>query len=136
MGALAKAWLPPMLSPRGAGDAALFQRLTEMVERADADLFRRQINALLTRPDAGPTLPRIECPTCVIVGREDGWSPVEQHRALADRIPGATLEIVEDCGHMSLVEQPEVINAALLKWLDRAQGGAELDRGLSLHGEV
>jgi pimeloyl-ACP methyl ester carboxylesterase len=120
MGALARAWLPPMLAPDRAQDAPLFRALTAMVERADTALFRLQINALLTRPNAEPTLGSIGCPTCVIVGRDDSWSPVEQHRALAACIPDATLEIIEHCGHMSLVEQPDVVTSALLTWLDRS----------------
>jgi pimeloyl-ACP methyl ester carboxylesterase len=126
MGALARAWLPPMLSPRRAHDAPLFGRLTEMVERADSELFRLQINALLTRPNAEPLLAQIGLPTCVIVGNQDSWSPVEQSRAMAARIPGATLEVVEDCGHMSLVEQPEAISAALLGWMGQQTGEREV----------
>jgi pimeloyl-ACP methyl ester carboxylesterase len=125
MAALAEAWLPPMLSPQRVADAALMGRLNAMVQRADPALFRAQVNALLARPNAEPTLAAIRVPVSVIVGREDGWSPVEQHRALASKIPAAHLEIVEDCGHMSLVEQPEAIAAALLRWMERPDSPAE-----------
>jgi len=105
------------MSSFGLADAALMERLTAMIERADVALFKRQINALLTRPDAGPGLPRIEAPTHVMVGRQDGWSPVEQHREMAARIPNAELVVIEDCGHMSLVEQPQAVAAALVRWI-------------------
>jgi pimeloyl-ACP methyl ester carboxylesterase len=117
MGALARAWLPPMMSPKGLSDPALMARLTAMVARADVGLFQRQIQALLTRPEAGPLLSSIDCETSVIVGRQDGWSPVEQHRQMASQIANGQLVVVEDCGHMSLVEQPEAVTAALLQWI-------------------
>ena len=131
MAALARAWLPPMLSPRRLDDTPLFGRLTRMIERADSALFRSQIDALLNRPNAEPLLERIGCPTCVIVGNQDSWSPVEQSRAMAALIPGATLEIVEDSGHMSLVEQPEAINSVLQGWMSLQMGDFERDRELS-----
>jgi len=32
-------------------------------------------------------------------------------------IPGSTLRVIERCGHMSTMEQPEAVNAALRDWL-------------------
>jgi pimeloyl-ACP methyl ester carboxylesterase len=53
----------------------------------------------------------------VVCGQEDAWSPVERHRRLAKLIPGSTLSIIEDCGHMSTLEQPGAVAAALRSWL-------------------
>ncbi len=62
-------------------------------------------------------LPTITCPTLVAVGRQDDWSPPEQHAEIARLIPGAELVIFEECGHMSTVEAPIAVTAALAKWL-------------------
>jgi pimeloyl-ACP methyl ester carboxylesterase len=62
-------------------------------------------------------LPTIACPTLALTGREDLWSPPEQHEVMAAAIQGARLCIVEQCGHMSTLEQPDVVNAAFEKWL-------------------
>jgi pimeloyl-ACP methyl ester carboxylesterase len=66
-------------------------------------------------------LPRIQCPTLVLCGREDQWSPVRQHEEIAAAIPHSKLVIVEQCGHMSPVEQPEAVTAALLEWSGHLQ---------------
>ncbi len=117
MRALADDWLPPMVHPDRHGDAALMGALTAMVERKTPQIHERQIRALLSRPDARPLLPRIHCPTLVAVGRDDRWSPVEQHEEMAAAIPGARLEVIEQAGHFSPVERPAPVAAALREWL-------------------
>jgi pimeloyl-ACP methyl ester carboxylesterase len=36
---------------------------------------------------------------------------------IAAAIPGSVLEIVDECGHLSTMERPASVNAALLRWL-------------------
>jgi pimeloyl-ACP methyl ester carboxylesterase len=58
-------------------------------------------------------------PTLVITGDEDRVYPLELTRRMAQRIPGAELVVLEGCGHLSNLEQPEQFNAALLDFLTR-----------------
>jgi pimeloyl-ACP methyl ester carboxylesterase len=120
MAALARHWLPPMLPAYRVRDEALMSRLTAMVERATPRLFQRQIGALLTRPNAHRGLTAIPCPTAVLVGRQDAWSPLAQHQEMAALIPNAWLSVVEDCGHMAPAEQPEAVADALEAWMQSA----------------
>jgi pimeloyl-ACP methyl ester carboxylesterase len=114
MAALAARWLPPMLHP---DHSMLLQPLTEMVLRSTPESFAHQQRALLDRPDARTVLPSIQCPALVLCGWQDTWSPVSQHKEIAASIPHANLVIVEDCGHMSPVEQPAAVTQALREWL-------------------
>jgi len=114
MAAMAARWLPPMLHP---DHSALLQPLTEMVIRSTPETFANQQRALLDRPDARAILPSIQCPTLVLCGRQDAWSPVSRHEEIAAAIPQAKLIIVDDCGHMSPVEQPAAVTNALCEWL-------------------
>ena len=111
-------WLRGMVHPSVPG-SALFEQVLDMLEHSSPQQYAAQINALLTRPDAGPVLPTITCPTLVLCGREDYWSPPEQHAQIAAGIAGSTLVVVEHCGHMATVEQPQAVNAAFADWLDR-----------------
>lgn len=95
----------------------LYEQILDMLERSSVAQFEAQITALLGRPDANPVLPTITCPTLVLTGREDWWSPPEQHAQIAAPIAGAQLTIVERCGHMSTMEQPDAVNAAFAQWL-------------------
>ncbi len=118
IGALAAAWLPPMLHPARRIDRDFIKPLTAMVLRSTPEVHEKQIRALVNRPDARPVLPTIACPTLIACGREDEWSPVAQHEAMAAAIPGARLEVFENCGHFLPLEQPEGFNAALRAWMN------------------
>jgi pimeloyl-ACP methyl ester carboxylesterase len=98
-------------------DTPLFEHVLDMLARGSAEQYAAQIKALLNRPDAGPLLPTIACPTLVLTGREDAWSGPAQHEAMAAAIPNATLAIIEHCGHMCTLEQPQAVNEALAAWL-------------------
>jgi pimeloyl-ACP methyl ester carboxylesterase len=52
-------------------------------------------------------------PTLVIVGDRDRLTPPAHARAIAAAVPGAKLLEVRGAGHVPMLEQPEVVNAAL-----------------------
>lgn len=99
-------------------DAALRQRVRTMAEEAGAQVFLRQQKAIMTRRDGRPLLPAIKCPTLVLVGDGDELTPPPLAQELAAGIPGSRLVVVPDCGHLSTMEQPEAVNAALIRWLE------------------
>ena len=113
MGAVCAAWLPPMLHPDRRKDPAFMGPLGDMVRRATPDIFAGQIRALLGRPDQTPLLSSINFPKVVAVGRQDEWSTVAQHEDFAKLIPNAKMVVIEDSGHFTPVEQPEVLTAIL-----------------------
>lgn len=130
MGAVTEAWLPPMVHPDRRDDEALMAPLRAMVQRFTPKRFEGQLEALLNRPEAEAVLPTIAVPCLIGVGRQDAWSPVAQHEAMAVKIPHAQLVVFEDAGHFAPVERPKAVNAALEAWLDlpsprRGEGGGE-----------
>jgi pimeloyl-ACP methyl ester carboxylesterase len=121
--AIAATWALPMLAPARRADAALVDPILAMVARMSGPIYAAQTRALLGRPDATALLGAITCPTLVLCGQQDGWSPPERHRAMAAAIPGSALRLIDDCGHMSTMEQPAAVLAALREWL--AMGSAK-----------
>ena len=55
----------------------------------------------------------IDVPTTVLVGTHDRLTPVSRSRVLAERIPGAELEVLSGAGHMLPLEEPERVAAAI-----------------------
>jgi pimeloyl-ACP methyl ester carboxylesterase len=125
--AMASTWVQDMVDPARLGDAELIESIVSMFERKSADVFEAQIRALLARPDATSVLATIAVPALVLCGRHDSWAPVPQHQEIVDRIPHARFEIVEGAGHMSTMERPAEVTAALRRWLD-APGAAHGQR--------
>jgi pimeloyl-ACP methyl ester carboxylesterase len=116
MRAMARAWLQKMVHPSRLADAPLIDAIIEMFGRKSPDVFAGQIKALLERPDAGPVLASVRCPTMIICGREDAWALLEVHRQMAARLSNGQLVVVENCGHMAPMERPEAVTAALAGW--------------------
>ncbi len=117
MGALCEAWLPPMVHPDLRRNEDVMAPLCEMVKRSTPVRFAAQIHALLTRPDTRPALAAIKCPVLIGVGRQDEWSPIDQHEDIHAQLGGlGKLVIFEDAGHMAPCEAPESVNAALEEW--------------------
>lgn len=109
--------MPVLIHKPRLADKALVGAIEQMAGDTGVEAFRRQQTALMNRPDNRPLLPRIACPTLVLVGREDALTPVELAQEISAGIPGAKLEIVPDCGHLSTMERPEAVNRALRAWL-------------------
>lgn len=63
--------------------------------------------AALAAADLSDKAPRISCPALVIGGSDDGASPPDVVRALADAIPNATYTEIEGVGHLPMAEAPE-----------------------------
>ena len=125
MRALGIAWVQGMVHPTRLSDRELVGAILTMIDRRTADYYAAQTRALLSRPDAAPVFAGIACPTVVLCGEQDSWSPLERHRTMAALIPKATLSIIPDCGHMSTMERPDLVTAALRSWLDSIEGSSE-----------
>ena len=119
MRAMAKRWAEPMVHPVRLGDAGLMESIHAMVARKTPEIHAAQIRALLGRPDAAPLLVRVTVPALVLCGREDAWAPLAGHAAIAAAIPGATLAVIDECGHMAPMERPDAVAAAFRAWLAR-----------------
>jgi pimeloyl-ACP methyl ester carboxylesterase len=109
--------MPVLIHPARLSDRPLVDAILQMAVDTGLEAFKRQEEAIIGRPDYGPLLATIRCPTLVLVGREDALTPVQQHRDIAAAIPGAELEIVPDSGHLSPLERPEAVSRALRAWL-------------------
>jgi len=69
--------------------------------------------------DTTQRLKDIDCPTLVLVGKQDILTPVKFSEQLAQGIPQAELVILDCGGHGFLIESPEDVAASILKFLSR-----------------
>jgi pimeloyl-ACP methyl ester carboxylesterase len=109
--------LPLFVHPDRLSDRPLTDAVMAMTERVGKDAFLRQQRAIMGRPDNRPNLLKINCPALVLCGRQDQMTPLGWNEEIASLIPGARLEIIEDCGHLTTMERPWETSVALRQWL-------------------
>lgn len=81
--------------------------------------FIGALEAMKNRIDSTEGLAKIDVPTLVIVGENDGITPPEAARKLHEHIGGSQLVVIPEAGHISNMEAPEAFNGALGEFLNR-----------------
>lgn len=117
LNAVVEALLPKQMTEEHLKDVELTAVIGGMARAVGKEAFSRQQRANIGRIDSRPFLRDIRCPTLVVAGRQDAIMPLEVLRELADGIPGARFEVIEDCGHMAPLEKPAEVAALLRDWL-------------------
>ena len=110
---------PRFVHRNRGGDENLKRIISDMAADTGTDAFVRQQRAIMSRPDSRSQLGAIRCPTLVLVGDADELTPPELAKEICAGISGARLVVVPDCGHLSTIERPDAVNAALVEWLGR-----------------
>jgi len=73
--------------------------------------------ALAERLETCLKLDEIDIPTLIICGREDEVTPLTQSEFMHEAIPNSILQVIEHAGHISNLEQPDIFNQHLSKFL-------------------
>lgn len=79
--------------------------------------------ATLRDSDLTAEIGSIDKPTLVLVGDEDGSTPVPLVRACAEAIAGARFEIIPQAGHIPSIEQPAAVAALMTEFFEEAGHG-------------
>ena len=111
---------PGLVHPDRHADEALRETVRCMAQDTGAEAFIRQQTAIMNRCDSRADLAAIGCPTLVLVGDADQLTPPARAQEIAAGIRGARMIEVPASGHLSTLEQPERVTAALAEWLTRA----------------
>jgi 3-oxoadipate enol-lactonase len=116
--ALVDAMIPRLFAPSTAREhpelvASLRQVMMSQSPRGIAAAAR----GMAERPDSTSALPAIRCPTLAIAGQCDVLSTPAEMRQLASEIPNARFAEIADGGHLSPLERPAEVNAALAEFL-------------------
>jgi len=69
---------------------------------------------------------RLTHPTLVMYGAQDKLLPVDKVPKWAGQLPAGELEVIEQCGHMPIIERPEAVVAKMTPFLARTAATATL----------
>lgn len=101
--------------------ASMAGHLVQMGRVLGPDVFVRQSRAMQRRKDQQPTLRKITQPALVIGGAHDGQFTLKRQEFMAEMIPHARLEIIENAGYLPTLEAPDQVTAALCRWMQAPQ---------------
>jgi pimeloyl-ACP methyl ester carboxylesterase len=81
------------------------------------DTYRKAVH-LLTTFDRRENLPKIRVPTLLVAGSDDQVAPPAVLEKMSKRIPGAQYVLLEGCGHLGPMDQPDAFNTVLERFLE------------------
>lgn len=113
-------------SHRGLADADLDRLAAPWLDAAGQPAFYRQIAQADQRhtDDIESHYGRLDLPVHVIWGTDDAWIPVATAHRLQKRIPGATLRLIPEAGHLIHLDAPAELAVELDRWLERNGSGS------------
>ena len=109
--------LPMLVHPDHLKDEHITGTIMRMAEEVGREAFQNQQTAILGRIDSRPYLAAIKCPVTIIGGQQDEVTPPKIVQEIADHIPQAQLHLIEKCGHLAPLEQPQQVNPLFAAWL-------------------
>lgn len=89
----------------------------EVIGRTAPEAIAAAQRGMAERPDWTPRLGEMNLPTLAIVGDQDVISPPAEMQAITAAMPNARTEVIPGAGHMTTVEQPEAVIAAILRFV-------------------
>lgn len=111
---------PNYLAKSHRNNQTLLNLLVNMAMDMGDERFVAQSIALRDRADQTQTFQNYSGPSLVLCGDEDSLCPPGQHIQMAEYLSHSTFRMIENCGHISTLEQPEAVNVAVLEWLTLA----------------
>ena len=116
--------LPRFLSPAALKNKTLSSAVMAMGEAVGQHNFALQQQAIMNRHDQMDTLAQFQKPSLVLCGDLDELTPPELAYQMADVLTDVELVILPNVGHLSAMEAPDEVTAALLRLLGRIGSSA------------
>ena len=91
-------------------------KAVEIMKRVKPDVFYGDFEAC-DKFDVMDSLNKIKLPTLIICGRDDLLTPVKFSEYLRANIPNSTLKVLDDAGHMVMLEKPKEFNKILEEFI-------------------
>lgn len=118
MTAYAEEVLPKMVAPHNIErQPAVARHVLSMMRGTPAAGAAAALRGRAERPDYVDMLSRVGVPALVVVGSDDEFTPVAEARSMAERIPDATLAVIDGAGHLPNLERTHEFDEKLASWL-------------------
>lgn len=101
----------------GPGRLSVSALAADMAGDLGVDVYLGQSRAQQRRPDQQKVLRTTRAPALVLCGAHDTIHPPRRHEFMAELMHSAELVVLDDAGHLPLLESPQAVTVALSRWL-------------------
>ncbi|MCS0631148.1 alpha/beta hydrolase [Telluria mixta] len=105
--------------PAHLDDPSIAGVIRQMSVDLGKETMLAQFAASMERPDLMARLRELRCPVLIVGAEEDAMVRAADLRAMAEQVPGATLEIIANSGHMIPLEAPQTLCDVLVGFYRR-----------------
>lgn len=99
------------------GKKEIVENIKQVILSASPEIIVSTLKALAIRNESCSSLDNIDIPTLILCGKEDKITPVLQSVFLKEHISSSILATIDDAGHLSNLEQPEIFNEQLSNFI-------------------
>jgi pimeloyl-ACP methyl ester carboxylesterase len=115
-----EAMIPKLFAPDLPAAAPIIGQVRQMILNTPSAGIVGALKGMAGRADSGPLLPNLNLPVLILTGDKDQIISPEKARAMAATIPTATFAMVENAGHLPMLEQPPATTTAIRDFLSAA----------------
>lgn len=108
---------PLYLAPANRDNEPLLGLVLDMALTLGPDIFARQSTALMNRRNYTHTLQQYDKASLILCGVHDSACPPERHHAMHQLMSASLLQLIDDAGHLTTLEAPEVVNKSLQQFI-------------------
>ncbi|MGE5194389.1 MAG: alpha/beta fold hydrolase [Deltaproteobacteria bacterium] len=128
-GAVAAAMIPRLFAPRGGVGNDVIEEVRQMILKTPRAGIVGALQGMAARENTEAVLAKLTVPVLLLAGEHDQIIPPAKSQALAAAVSRATLAIVENAGHMPMLENPAETTAAIGEFLSKTVEGVEESKG-------
>lgn len=113
--------LAESLAPKLTKDEDIETEVQRILTHTNPKGIIGSLMGMAERPDRKSLLPRIAVPALVVAGYQDQIVSIEEAQSMADTLPESEILILENSGHMPMLENPDALGEALTRLIFRIE---------------
>jgi len=116
-GVVIEGMLGKLFAPDIEPDDPKIEEIRQIMSASPGAGIVGSLEGMAARRDSVTALPGISVPTLILTGEKDQIIPQAKGEEMLAALPNATMAIIEDAGHMPMLERPDATTAAIRRFL-------------------
>ncbi len=109
--------LSEIIYPSRLEDKALIDEVRKFQRFFTPEVYLRHLKAMIADYSSIDLLKNITAPTLIIASNHDGLFAMKEAETLEKMIKHSALTMIEECGHISILERPYAVSSLIRLWI-------------------